>query len=198
MNAMVPVSDLLSNLSDQVVNSAKLMTGAKQRQAIFEAIYKGQKQEKSVREIMEITGLTQIRVLNEGKKLGPLVEKVKGGFRKKKELAPHYKKILSLERDKKKLEKVPTKVSPKIRNGGLRVMVNFPLTAAKALPITIEDIDSFSKAKRNAKKLRPMRESLIKKGFASIAGEGGVFKDWGGEKSDLYTNKFKVRGARGR
>jgi hypothetical protein len=37
---------------------------------------------------------------------------------------------------------------------------------------------------------------LIKDAFARIAGEGGKFKDWGGEKSDLYTNKLRVKGKR--
>jgi hypothetical protein len=196
MSGSIPVSDLLSNLSDQVVNSAKLMSKSPQRQSIFEAVYKNQQQEKGVREIMATTGLTQIRVLNEGKKLGPLLVKVRGGFRKKKELAPHYKKILALARDKKKLDRVPTKVSPKFNNGGLRVSVVFSSNANKATPITIEDIDSFAKAKKRAPRLGRVREDLIKKAFASIAGEGGVFKDWGGEKSDLYTNKLRVKGNR--
>ena len=74
------------------------MAKSPQRQSIFETVYKNQRQEKTVRKIMAITGLTQIRVLNEGKKLGPLVVKVSGGFRKKKELAAHYKKILSAKR----------------------------------------------------------------------------------------------------
>src|ERR1700681_505874 len=101
------VSDLLSNLNDQVVNSARLMGRSKHRQSIFDAVYRGQKQEKSVQEIMATTGLSQIRVLNEGKRLGPLLEKVRGGFRKKRELAPHYKKILTLARNSKKLADVP-------------------------------------------------------------------------------------------
>ena len=171
------------------------MIRAKQRQSVFEAIYKGQQQEKSVQAIMVTTNLTQIRVLNEAKKLGPLVEKVKRGFRKKKELASHYKKILSLARDKKKLEKVHTKVSPKIQRNGVTVKVNFAAPAANATLITIDDIDSFSSAKK-AKPLKPIREELIKNAFARIAGDRGKFKDWGGEKSDLYTNKLRVKGMR--
>jgi hypothetical protein len=197
MSGTVPVSDLLSNLNDQVVNSARLMAGAHQRQSIFEAIYKGQKQEKTVREIMAATGLSQIRVLNEAKKLGPLVEKIKGGFRKKSELSPHYRKILLLARNKRKLDDVPTKISPKLRGGASRVVVSFAPLAVKALPITLDDIDSFAKAKKRAKrKLETISERAIKSGFAAVAGEGGIFKDWGGEKSDLYTNKIKIKGAR--
>jgi hypothetical protein len=77
------------------------------------------------------------------------------------------------------------------------VSVSFAASARKALPITIDDIDSFSRAKKQLpRKLQTIREDVIKKGFASIIGEGGVFKDWGGEKSDLYSNKFKIKRVR--
>lgn len=196
MSGTVPVSDLLSNLNDQVVNSAKLMTKSPQRQHIFEAVYKGQKQEKTVQEIMRVTGLSQIRVLNEGKKLGPVLEKVRGAFRKKKELATHYKKILALARSPKKLAAVPTKVSPHIKTGPVKVTISLPKTAGKTHHITIEEIDSFAKAKKNAKKLGRMPEARIKKAFARIFGDQGTFTDWGGEKSDLYTTKCRVKGTR--
>jgi len=196
MSGTVPVSDLLSNLNDQVANGAALMKRSKPRQDIFRAIYKGQRQEKTVREVMNETGLTQIRVLNEAKKLGPLVEKVSNGFRKRKELASHYKKILWYARNPKKLAAVLTKVSPKVSVNATQVKVSFTPAAGKAIPITIADIDSFVKAKIGTKRLGPVREDLIKKGFARVVGEGGTFKDWGGEKSDLYTNKFRVKGAR--
>lgn len=196
MAGAVSVSDFLSNLNDQVVNAAKLMHRSKPRQRIFETIYKGQKQEKSVHEIMAATGLSQIRVLNEGAKLGPLVEKVSKGFRKRRELAPHYRKILAYARDPKKAAKVPTKVSPRANGAPSAVRISFVPAAAKAVQITIDDIASLAGAKKPAKRLGAVREELIKKAFAKIVGEGGKFRDWGGEKSDLYTNKFRVKGAR--
>jgi len=197
MTAPSSVSDFLSNVNDQLVNAAKLMCKSTARQQVFEAIYKGQKQEKSVRDIMHVTGLTQIRVLNVAKKLGPLVEKVPNGFRKRRDLADHYKKILVFARSKKKRESVPTKVSPKtgVGGGGI-VRIAFAPSAARAIRITIEDIDSFSAAKKNAKKMGPISEQVIKHAFSRIAGDGGKFKDWGGEKSDLYTDKLRVYGAR--
>lgn len=190
------VSDLLSNLNDQVVNSAKLMGRSKHRQNIFCAIYRGQKQEKSVQEIMAATGLSQIRVLNEGKKLGPLLEKVRGGFKKKRDLAPHYQKILRLARNPKQLASMPTKVAPRVRAGSLRVTLSIPKAGGRANHMTIEDIDSFSKAARKANNIGSVREDSIKKAFATIFGDRGSFKDWGGEKSDLYTTKGRVRGKR--
>ncbi|MDQ2680163.1 MAG: hypothetical protein M3Y21_03950, partial [Candidatus Eremiobacteraeota bacterium] len=183
-------------MNDQVVNAAKLMQRSKPRQKVFETIYKGQRQEKSVQEITAATKLSQIRVLNEGKKLWPLVEKVSKGFRKRKELAPHYRKILAYARDPKKAAKVPTKVSPRVNRAPLAVRLSFVPAAAKAVQITIDDIGAFAGAKKATKKLGAVREVLLKKAFAEIAGEGGKFKDWGGEKSDLYTNKLRVKGAR--
>jgi hypothetical protein len=193
----VSVSDFLSNINDQMVNGARLMGRSDAKQRIFAAIYKGKKQEKSVQHIMRETGLTQIRVLNEASKLGPLVEKVPGGFRKNKSLAAHYRKILDYARNPKKRERVPTKVSPRIPAGrNTSVRISFARPAANAIQITIEDIDSFSAAKKTGQKLGPIREELIKQAFARIVGESGTFKDWGGEKSDLYTSKFRVKNAR--
>lgn len=196
MPGAISVSDLLSNLNDQVVNAAKLMHRSKARQRVFEAIYKGQKQQKSVQEIVHATGLTQIRVLNEGKKLGPLVEKVPKAFRKRHELAPHYKKILAFARNPRSTDKVPTKVTPRATASASSVQIRFTPAAAKAIQITIDDISPFACIKRTAKKLGAVREQVIKAAFAVIIGERGKFKDWGGEKSDLYTSKLRIKGAR--
>jgi hypothetical protein len=41
-----------------------------------------------------------------------------------------------------------------------------------------------------------MAESRFKNGIAKILGEGGKFKDWGGERNDLYTNRVRISGHR--
>jgi hypothetical protein len=41
-----------------------------------------------------------------------------------------------------------------------------------------------------------MREKKLKLGFAKIIGEKGSFKDWGGEKSDLFSTKLRLAGKR--
>lgn len=41
-----------------------------------------------------------------------------------------------------------------------------------------------------------MPESKIKAGLQKIIGENHTFKDWGGEKNDLYTNKLRYKGKR--
>ena len=41
-----------------------------------------------------------------------------------------------------------------------------------------------------------MVEMRFKKGIAKILGEGGRFRDWGGERNDLYTDRVRLAGRR--
>jgi hypothetical protein len=197
-NSPAPVSDFLSNFNDQLVTAARILGRSKHRQAIFEFVFYGPKQTKTVEEIMNATGLSQIRVLNEGAKMaGLLLEKVPGGYKKKKEFATRYKAILAMARDKKKMERVPTKTAPKIVVKGTKIMVPFPSSARNARFVTIDDIGSFSKIGTQVRKdVKAIREKIIKDAFAKIIGEKGDFKDWGGEKSDLYSTKVQFGGKR--
>ncbi len=212
MPSTIPVSDSLSNLNDQLANAAGIIGRSKHRQAIFSFIYGGQKQLKTVKEIMKATKLSQTHVLKEGGKMaGFLIEKVNGGYKKKREFSTLYKRILSLARDKKKLSRLPTKTSPKSINN-LRIKVSFPSRAQNAHQITLEDIDSFSKTKNaGSVSLGSISEKKIKNAFKHIIREKGSFKDWGGEKSDLYSTQvlmghkrvptaiaFKGRGTKGK
>jgi len=194
----VPVSDFLSNLNDQLSTAARIVGRSKHRQAIFRIVYSGPKQIKTIEEISRSAGISQMHVLVEGGKMaGLLMEKVSGGYKKKREFATRYKAILAMAKDKKKLERLPTKTSPRANSKALRVTVSFPSSAEKAKFITIDQIDSFSKIgtqSRNGMNL--VCEQKIKNAFAKIIGESGSFKDWGGEKSDLYSTKTRVGGKR--
>lgn len=62
-------------------------------------------------------------------------------------------------------------------------------------------IDAFKKiteaprpSKRDIEAVQNMPEDLVKRAFAEIIGEPYVPKDWGGEKSDLQTNRITVNG----
>src|SRR5690242_10293473 len=110
----IPVSDFLSNLNDQLVAAARILGRSSHRRNIFEFIYRGKKQIKTVEDIRKATGLSQTHVLKEGGKMaGLLIEKVPGGYRKKADFSTRYKMILSIAKDKKKLERVPTKTTPR-------------------------------------------------------------------------------------
>jgi hypothetical protein len=197
-NSPAPVSDLLSNLNDQLVAAARILGRSMHRQAIFEYVYYGPKQVKTVEEIRIATGLSQTHVLTEGGKMaGLLMEKVPGGYKKRKDFATRYKTILSMARDKKKLERVPTKVAPKTAIKGSKIVVSLPLAARNARFITIDQISSYSKVGNQVRKdVKSIPEKTIKSAFAKIIGEKGTFKDWGGEKSDLYSTKVKIGGRR--
>jgi len=190
-----PVTDLLSNFNDQLVTAARIVGRSKHRQAIFKAVYKGKKKIKTIGEIANQTKLSKKHVLTEGRKLsGTLVEKVPDGYKKKADLAPHYKTILAIARDKKKLEQIHTKVSPRLSPDKLRVNIQFPAQAKNAIFLTIDDIDSFSKVKgQTTSQVGHLSEKQIKEGFKKIIGEDGVFKDWGGERSDLYSTKVLLK-----
>src|ERR1700687_2156 len=193
-----PVSDFLSNVNDQLGAAARIIGRSKHRQAIFRAVYRGNKQVKTIEEIARAVGISAMHVLKEGGQMaGLLLEKVPSGYKKKKEFATRYKTILGLARDRKKLERLPTKTSPKANSKAAKITVSFPRSALQARLITIENIESFSKiGSRIAKGVKSLPEQRIKNGFATIIGESGSFKDWGGEKSDLYTTRTRFRGKR--
>jgi hypothetical protein len=197
-NAPLPVSDLLSNFNDQRATAARIIGRSRHRQAIFETVYRGQKQTKTIEEIAKHVGISTVHVLKEGGKMANLLfEKVRGGYKKKQEFATRYKDILTLAKNPKKLQKLHTKISPKISTGGYTVKVVFPSAARQARQITIDDIDSFARVGTKTQKgIKSYREERIKKGFARIIGESGRFKDWGGEKSDLYTTRLRLKGRR--
>lgn len=71
----------------------------------------------------------------------------------------------------------------------------------KIKSVTIDDIESFAKVRKIADidsslRLDKVAESKINAGIKKILAERSSFKDWGGEKNDIYTNKLRFRGKR--
>lgn len=193
-----PVTDTLSNFNDQMATAARLIGRSKHRQAIFAFVYRGKKQIKAIVEIAKALSLSQSHVLKEGGKMaGLLFDKVPGGYKKRKEFSPRYKEILTLAKNNKKLERLPTKTSPHVNIKETKVNITFPRTAQNAKLITIDDINSFKlKRQTSTGKAKRLKEQKIKEGFKKIINERGSFKDWGGEKSDLYTTHIRLKGKR--
>src|SRR5271163_79070 len=193
-----PVSDVLSNLNDQLATAARIVGRSRHRQAIFRTVYHGSRQVKTIEEIARAVGISEIHVLKEGGKMaGLLLEKVPNGYKKRKEFATRYRDILGLAQDRGKLERLPTKIAPKTTSKTQRITLSFPASAKNAIFITIDEIDSFSKISSQSKKgMHAIREKVIKRAFTKIVGEPGSFKDWGGEKSDLYSTKLRLTGRR--
>ena len=78
---MIPVSDVRSNSRDQIGHAVEVLGRSKARLAVFSAIYRGKKKIKAVNEIAASTGLSRVRVLQEGLRLSSneLVEQLRLG-----------------------------------------------------------------------------------------------------------------------
>lgn len=193
----VSVSDFLSNHGDQLVNGAEIVGRSIDRQKVLEAVYKGKKQIKSIDFISQQTGLNKVRVLQEGAKMCPmLIEKVPNGYKKKTEFATRYKKILALAKDKNKRNRIATRA--KLGSGkGVAVTIVSARPLKQPKRITVDDVSSFSKVSaQGSVSPRPIKEEKIKQGIAKIIGEKYTAKDWGGEKSDLYSTRIKLKSTR--
>ena len=195
----LPVSDARSNHPDQIAYIAKVLGKSKDRLKVFLFIHKGKKKFKTASDIAKGTGMRRKRVL-EGKKLvhKEVVKQDVGGgeigYIRDAFSYANQKRILSLATNPKKLAAFPTKYSPKIKI----VRVSAPKALIQTATVTVDAIDSFSRVKgiRKIGGLGGMSESRFKKGIQRVVGEKGVFKDWGGETSDLWTTRVRHKGRR--
>lgn len=210
MPSPLDVTDIRSNAPEQIVHAAKVLGHSKQRMAIFEAICRGKRKIKTLKELIPVlpgkNKSPEIRILQLGgdlvtDKLVKPVKDLKSGrmaYKKDPFYSKHYKKILSLASNPQKLKTIPTKRNPAF-NKVIAVKINIP-RPIRYHQITIDDIDSFRLVKIvpiSKKKLKSnLTEKKIKQAFKKIIGESGTFKDWGGERSDLFTTKLKLRGKR--
>lgn len=201
----VKVADIRANLNENIIHAANIIGKSLARRQVFEAVYRGKKAVKTVNEIAEMTGLTRMRVLQEGGKLAAnqIVEKTKKNgqtaYGKDDTYSHHKQRILSVVANPEKARNFPTKQSPRALSTIYKITV--PGRAPKIKQITVEDVDSFSEVRTvngvdRSVRLNTMAETRIKAALRRIIGETHDFKDWGGEKNDLYTNKLRYRGRR--
>ena len=109
----------------------------------------------------------------------------------------HKQEILRFSADPKKLAELPTKRRPQIASLPQKVFV--PTASAKVKRLTIDDVYSFAAVKRKEPKGNhppDLSENEFKRGVQAIIGEGGEFKDWGGERSDLYSTRLLLKKAK--
>jgi hypothetical protein len=191
-----------SNPLDQIAHAARVINRSEACRKVFSAIYQGKKKIKTVSDVVEMTSLPRIRVLQEAGKLcdNDIAEKTKVG----KELAykkhPFYtqnkSKVLGLAGKKKAMDRFPTKTNPVRKE--TRVIVSLPKKTTDAKQVTIDDIDSFAKVRgvTTEQECLPIDERRLKDGFKKILGEQGAFQDWGGESDDLFSTRLVLDGVR--
>ncbi|MBI3743382.1 MAG: hypothetical protein HY261_03760 [Chloroflexi bacterium] len=200
------VTDLRANQNENILHAAKSIGRSKDRRKVFEAVYRGKKQVKSVDDLRKATGLSPVRVLQEGKKLSAtdLVEQVKDPngrvAYKKYDTYSHYKKkVLDLVDHPDKKSKYPTKQEPRL-SGATSIKISLG-KSPQPQDVTVDDIEAFAKVKgisapTSTLSLANVLESRIKEFLKRVIGESHDFPDWGGEKNDLYTNRLRFRGSR--
>lgn len=199
------VADIRANLNENIMHAVTIIGKSRDRRSVFEAIYRGKKEIKTVDDIAQQTGLSRVRVLQEAGNLyaNQIVDKTKKekqtAYKKDQTYTQHKKKILSILDNPKSAKKLPTKQKPQIAATSYKIIVTGK--KPKVTVVTVDDIDSF----RNVRKISNINTSLnlnkileqkIKSGLQKIIGETNTFKDWGGEKNDLYTNKLWFKGKR--
>ncbi len=199
------VADVRGNANENIVHAAQVIGRSKARRAVFEEIYRGKKKIKTVDELMQSTRLGRVPVLNEGKKLAGngIVGQVKvdgrTAYEKDEFFVHHKKKVLALVDDPSRRTEYPTKHEPRVQG---KTVVQIRVARSQPLPqlITIDDVESFAAVTQQsaASGRRPsdLPEARIKRFLQKVIGETYDFKDWGGERNDLYTDKLRFRGKR--
>jgi hypothetical protein len=198
------ISNPSGDRQDKIANAARVLGRSSDRKKVFKAVYTTKKKVKTISDISLLSGIkNRVRVLQETKRLRSediiqAAPKVNGetAYQKIDFYTHNRDKILALAENKDKLDRFPTKVTPKPAGSILKISIPRRLTDIKQ--ITVDDIDTFSKlGKLSAKtSLPPMAEKKFKKGLQNIFGEKGTFNDWGGETDDLYSTRLSVGGRR--
>lgn len=200
-----PVSDLSSNAEENIVHAAQVIGRSSHRRQVFEAIYTGQKKAKSVTDLMDVTGLPRTRVLDSAKRLfdNHIVNRVKGkrelSYQKIGFFQANKGKILRLAGDPAKIAQIPTKRNPGGASSGRPVQIKLSSRRARQEQITVDDLSSFARVQEvpTTQELgNQLSEEEIKVGIQKCLGEGGEFKDWGGEVADVFTTRLGLQGRR--
>lgn len=195
------VADYTSNANDNIDRAVKSIGRSAHRKLVFEKIYFGKQMVKSITELSAATGLSEKRVLEEGKKLvnAGVLKQVKSNGKTAYEKIPFFghekKTILKLVKDPAKAKQFPTKYNNSKATTTIQIKLPQLSNNQKAIRLSLEDIDNFSKSKKakyNGSYI-PIREEKIKRFLQEVLGEPGEFQDWGGEKNDLYTFQIKYK-----
>jgi hypothetical protein len=190
-----PVSDYRSNRNEHITHAVNVLRPSKRRRSVFFAIYRGKKAFKTVAEIQEATGLSQVAVLQQGGTLfnEQLVERKKIGGK------TAYGKVGVYTTNKSRIQRAlnnpagfekkhPTKQKPRVSVAVHTIKLPAG-RSVRATNVSCDDIREFKKVSKvkSGPKVR-LSEQAIKRGVARILKASGKFTDWGGEKNDLLSN----------
>jgi hypothetical protein len=202
------VSDFRSNAPEQIEYAVQKIGKSKVRLKLFEAVYH-YTSAKSATTLAQRACLTRERVIKDIRPLvnGKIVaqERRNGDiyYSADPQLRAHKAEIVGYVNEPAKLKALATKRRPSVtvtvKNAVPFTTISVPSMSVDARQITVDDIEDFSRVKGvvgSATLPANLSETKFKEGIQRIVQEPGSFKDWGGEKSDLFTTRLQVAGAR--
>jgi hypothetical protein len=207
MSAPTPVIDAHSNHEEFVERISKFVGRSVDRQRVFEAVYGRHKNPITFDRVKEIVGLVMsaqavrdnLAYLAKHSVISRTGPSKKALYGKVAHVAANKEKILKFARKPDLAKKVPTKRRPEISVLVSTQKIAVPSGLVKARHLTIDDIDNFSAVVgvvAAGALADELSEDQFKSGIQKIVGEPGVFKDWGGEASDLMTTRLLIKGKR--
>jgi hypothetical protein len=197
----IDVSDGRSNAPEQIEYAVQAIGRSKLRLKLFEAVYH-HIGAKSATKVAERAHMPRERVIKE---IRPLVNRqIVVQERRTKDiyysavplLKAHKAEIVRYANHPAKLKALATKrrtsVQVTVKNAVTFSTISIPSKSFDVRQITVDDIEDFSRVEGVAgTALLPpsLSETKFKGGIQKIVQEPGTFKDWGGEKSDLFTTR---------
>jgi hypothetical protein len=199
------VNDFGSNREENLETFAKMLRHGGKNLKVFLAIYSSKKTTWTNSEIAEKTNLTSKAAGEAAKAMHDtgLLNREHGSpirYSKRPEVYRVKRRLFALARSPKKLAELPTKRNPQVYRA-TRPTAAF--MRGRAIRITVDDIDSFSRVKKVNREAVPQQlspprlaENAFKKGLEKILDVRVGQKDWGGENLDLYTTHLQIKGRR--
>jgi hypothetical protein len=186
---------------------AQELLRSKLKLGIFEAVYAGGNLPKNANAIASVTELSEQKVLALGSPMAHkgFFEKVEDknsrvAYKKLQPINAIKQKILSLAKNAKALAK---EAGDKTSKGTIAVTVRVKQARnIRVTHFTIDDVAQFKRVRalkaQSLPSLRPARlpEKVFKYAVAKLLGNKGTFRDWGGEKNDLYSTHLEIKGRR--
>ncbi|MGE0283942.1 MAG: hypothetical protein AB7P20_25480, partial [Rhizobiaceae bacterium] len=188
------------------------------RRSLFQAVYGRGERPKTKRQLMTLAGiddagtnaqqaqneldhLAKHHLIVKLKSEKPLHDGSRNLYAKDDTVRANRARIVSYADNRRRRESVATKRSTAsvVGTAGPLFTVIHKDVAFPPREITVDEIDSFSAVPGIAARrshLAGISEEKFKHGVQAIIGEKGIFKDWGGEKSDLLSTRLVLDGKR--
>lgn len=189
------VSNPSADREEKIEHAAKILRASKNAKAVFELVYKGQKQFKTIDDMRSMIRGFNTNTYQAANRLAAediLEKRIASGrhsYYKVKFYTHNRNHILRLCKNKQRLKDYPTKM--KVKASGGKTIFAFA-SKPQVKQISLEEVGSFRKARKaapNVSLVRGMYERTINRAICRILNEKEK-KDWGGERNDIFSTRL--------